>query len=169
METKKKRISISRVDQYVQDEACFGWELASKDDLRPNHTILLTLQREPKSLDDPKTTKKLEKQFDRLSRRFPTLALIMALVGGGLLAAYFLLKPYLFFYISFLFASLTCFCVSFFSLVIFLILKINRKQIREYLLSEAMMASGVSQEFPTKHNIKEENETTWALSNTING
>lgn len=169
METKSKRIRISAVDKYVQDKKAFGWELVSQDDLRPNHTILLNFQREPKNIDDLKTTKKLEKQYDRLYRPFPLLAIIMLLVGGVLLTAYFLLKPYLFFYISFLYEALTCFCVSFFAFVIFFLVLANKKKLLEYILSEAAMASGQSQEYPTKHNIKEENEATGALAKTING
>ena len=167
METKSKRISIARVDQYVKDKACFGWELKSKDDLKSNHTILLTFQRNPENIDDIKTTKKLERQYDGLSRNIPMLSIIFAGVGGVLLALYFILKPYVFFYISFLYESLTCFCVSFFSLVIFLLLKIKRKEILEYILTEASLRSGVTQEFPTKHNTLEENESSWALTNTF--
>ena len=169
METKSKRINISRVDEYIKDQKAFGWELASKDDLRPNHTILLTFQREPKNVADIKVTKKLESQYDRLSRPFPILALIMLILGGGLLACYFLLQPYIFFYISFLYESLTCFSIALFSIIIFIMVKANSKKLRAYILSEAAMASGNSQEFPTKRNIKEENEATWALSKTING
>lgn len=166
-EEKKKRISIDRVDQYVEDKACFGWELVSKEDLKPNHTILLNFQRNTENIDDLKAAKKLEKQYDKMSRRVPLFFIILTLIGGALLAAYFLLKPYLFFYLAFLIAALTCFSIAFFSLVIFLLLLIKKKDIISYLLTEASLRTGQTKEFPTKHNIKEENEYSWALTKTF--
>lgn len=167
MEKKSVKINFNRVDQYIKDKAVFGWQVVSKEDLK-NQKILLTLQREPKSVDDIKTTKKLEKQYDLLNRRVPLFSIILAIIGGIALALYFVLKPYVIFYISFLYESLTCFCVAFFGIVIFLLLKIKRKTLVKYILDEAAMRSGASRDYPNKHNIKEETETTWALTNTFN-
>ena len=52
MESKSKRVSLSKVEEYVAQQANFGWSLANQDDLKPNHTVVLTFQREPKEIED---------------------------------------------------------------------------------------------------------------------
>lgn len=167
MESKSKRVPLSKVEEYTAQQANFGWSLANQDDLKPNHTVVLTFQREPKEIEDYKATKKLEKQYDMVTKKVPLLSIIFGGVGVLFFLAFFFLKPYVFFYISFLYISLTSFFIALFSLVIFLLLKIKKKEILSYVLSEAALRSGVSNEFPTKHNIQEEGEETWALTHTF--
>lgn len=169
METKSKRINLSRIEKYTADKKCFGWEVASQDDLKPNNTIVLTLQREQKNIEDYKTVKKLEKQYDKLNRRFPLLPLILVGVGGLFLLLYFLLKGKVIFYLAFIYISLTSFCVAVFALVVFLFLLIKKKELSEILMSEASRRAGLDNNFPNKHNIKEDTDYTGALINSING
>ena len=167
MENKSKRVSLSKVEEYTKQQASFGWSLVSQEDLKPNNTVVLNFQREPKEIEDYKATKKLEKQYNVVNSSAPLLSIIFAGVGVLFLLAFFFLKPYVFFYISFLYISLTSFFIALFSLIIFILLKIKKKEILSYLLSEAALRSGVSDEFPTKHNIQEEGEETWALTHTF--
>ena len=167
MENKSKRVSLSKVEEYTKQQASFGWSLVSQEDLKPNNTVVLNFQREPKEIEDYKATKKLEKQYNVVNSSAPLLSIIFAGVGVLFLLAFFFLKPYVFFYISFLYISLTSFFITLFSLIIFILLKIKKKEILSYLLSEAALRSGVSDEFPTKHNIQEEGEETWALTHTF--
>ena len=167
MENKSKRVPLSKVEEYTKQQASFGWSLASQEDLKPNNTVVLNFQREPKEIEDYKATKKLEKQYNAVNSSAPLLSIIFAGVGALFLLAFFFLKPYVFFYISFLYISLTSFFIALFSLIIFILLKIKKKEILSYLLSEAALRSGVSDEFPTKHNIQEEGEETWALTHTF--
>ena len=167
MENKSKRVPLSKVEEYTKQQASFGWSLVSQEDLKPNNTVVLNFQREPKEIEDYKATKKLEKQYNVVNSSMPLLSIIFAGVGVLFLLAFFFLKPYVFFYISFLYISLTSFFIALFSLIIFILLKIKKKEILSYLLSEAALRSGVSDEFPTKHNIQEEGEETWALTHTF--
>ncbi len=167
MENKSKRVPLSKVEEYTKQQASFGWSLVSQEDLKPNNTVVLNFQREPKEIEDYKATKKLEKQYNVVNSSAPLLSIIFAGVGVLFLLAFFFLKPYVFFYISFLYISLTSFFIALFSLIIFILLKIKKKEILSYLLSEAALRSGVSDEFPTKHNIQEEGEETWALTHTF--
>ena len=169
METKSKRISLSRIEKYVADRKCFGWELASQDDLKPDNTVLLTLQREPKNVDDYKTVKKLEKQYNNLNRSFPLLPIILAGVGGVFLLLYFLLKGQVVFYLAFIYIALTSFFVALFALVVFLLLLIKKKELNKILTAEASLRAGLDNSFPNKHNIKEPDDYTGALINSING
>ena len=62
MENKSKRVPLSKVEEYTKQQASFGWSLASQEDLKPNNTVVLNFQREPKEIEDYKATKKLEKR-----------------------------------------------------------------------------------------------------------
>ena len=167
METKSKRISLSRIDKYVADRKCFGWELASQDDLKPDNTVLLTLQREPKNVDDYKTVKKLEKQYNKLNRSFPLLPIILACVGGVFLLLYFFLKGQVFFNLAFIYIALTSFFVALFALVVFLLLLIKRNKLLVAIKQEASNKVGSNSDWPTQRNVLEEGEFTWALIQSV--
>lgn len=166
-EKLSKRLHFSKVDNYIKERENFGWTLLSKDQLRPDQTVMVTLQRNISEIDDIKTIKKLEKQYNSLLRPVPLLSIIFALVGGASLAAYFFLKTIVIFYLAFLYVALTCFFIALFTLIIFLLLLIKRKELTAYIIKEASMRSGLSQEFPSKHNIKKETESSWALTHTF--
>ena len=45
MEVKSKRVRLSRADRYIETQEAFGWEVVSKDDMRPDNTIVITMER----------------------------------------------------------------------------------------------------------------------------
>ena len=163
METKSKRISLSRVDKYVETEEAFGWEVVSKEDLRPDNTILLIMQRDKSSFGDYDKVKSLERQYHKIMRPYPIATIVLALIGLAFLVAYLFLKSTLFFAIVFLYAALTFFCIAVFALLVFLLLLVKRNKLLMALKKEAANKSGANKDWPVGRNVLEEDELSWAL------
>ena len=163
METKSKRINLSKVDKYVETQEAFGWEVVSKEDLRPNNTILVVMQRDKASLDNYSKVKSLEKQFGAIARPYPIATIVLAILGLAFLLAYFFLKDMLFFAIVFFYAALTFFCMAFFALVVFLLVLMKRNKLLLALKKEAANKSGANKDWPIQQNVVPEEENTWAL------
>lgn len=168
MEVKSKRIDLSKLDKYIEVQENFGWEVVSKDDLKPNNTIVLTMQRDGESFQDYKGVRNLEKQYHRLSKPFPLLFVIFATLGTGFLMAYFVMKNIVIYYFSFMYAALTFFGMASFALIVYLLLLIKRKKLLALILSQAAIKAGANKDWPTKRNIVPENDATWALSKYAN-
>ena len=168
MESKSKRIPLSKADAYLEKHEAFGWQLVSKDDLRPDNTIVLTLQRDKENFQNYGKIKKLEKQYRVASRVIPVPAIINAIIGGGLLAAYLFTKTTLVFAVAFLYGALTFFSVALFALVIFIIMFLNRGKILRAIIKEAGQKSVSDQDLPTPRNVAPETETTWAIYQSMN-
>ena len=168
MENKSFRVDINQVEEFLRVKAIFGWTLVNKEDLRGNQTILLNMERDPSKINDYYTLKVLEKQYASANRKFPTAALVLAIIGAGFLAGYFVLQSISYFAFSCLVSSLTFFLFAIIFFVLYILLVIKRKAIINKILNEASIRSGVSNDYPNKNNTKEQNDATWALSNTIN-
>ena len=97
METKSKRISLSRLDKYVENQEAFGWEVVSKEDLRPNNTVLVIMQRDKAGFANYDKVKSLESQYNKIARPYPIATVVLAVIGLAFLVAYLFLKQTLFF------------------------------------------------------------------------
>lgn len=168
MEVKRIRINLNKLDKYVEVQEHFGWEVVDKSDLRPNNTILLTLQREQTEFQDYKGVRSLEKQYSRLDKFFPLALIINLVLGAGFLTAYFVTKDMFIYYFTFMYGALTFFGVSLFALIVYLCMLVRRKKIMDTILKQAAIKAGSDKSWPTKHNIFPENETSWALARYIN-
>ena len=166
METKSKRIRLSKVDDYVAlNEAC-GWSLASKDDLRPDETVLVTMERDRELFSNYDEIRRLEKDYYSIKRPFPLLAIIFAGIGGAILPVYFIFKG-LIVAIVCLYASLTFFLIAFFALFIFILLLIKRRKLLNKIMEFASNKSGANKEWPTDRNIAPEEEDTWTMRSQV--
>ena len=163
METKSKRISLSKLDKYVEDQEAFGWEVVSKEDLRPNHTVLVIMQRDKEGFGNYDKVKKLEKQYHRIARPYPIATIVLAVIGLAFLIGYLFLKQTLFFAIVFLYVSLTFFAMAIFALIVFLLILIKRRKLLLALKKEAANKSGANKDWPIERNVIQEEELTWAL------
>ena len=163
METKSKRMSLSRVEKYVENEEAFGWELVAQEDLCPNNTVLVVMQRDKASFDNFDKVKSLENQYKKIARPYPIATIVLAVIGLAFLVAYLFLKDTLIFSIAFFYASLTFFCMAIFALVVFLLILIKRGKLLLALKKEAANKSGANKDWPIQRNVIEEEELTWAL------
>lgn len=163
METKSKRISLSRLDKYVENQEAFGWEVVSKEDLRPNNTVMVILQRDKENFPNYEKVVSLESQYNRIARPYPIATIVLAVIGLAFLVAYLFLKETLFFAIVFFYAALTFFCMAVFALVVFLLILLKRKKLLLALKKEAANKSGANTDWPIQRNVIEEEELTWAL------
>ena len=163
METKSKRISLSKLDKYVENQEAFGWEVVSKEDLQPNHTVLVIMQRDKDNLHNYKKVRALEKQYNRIARPYPIATIVLAVIGLAFLVAYLFLKDTLFFAIVFFYVALTFFCMAVFALIIFLLLLMKRNKLLIALKKEAANKSGANKDWPIPQNVIQEEEMTWAL------
>ena len=163
METKSKRVSLSRLEKYVETQQAFGWELVSQEDLQPNHTVVVVMQRDGGSYENFGKVKSLEKQYNSIARPFPTATIVLAVIGLAFLGAYLFFKETLFFAIVFLYLALTFFCIAFFTLVVFLLLLIKRNRLLTAIRKEASNKFGANSDWPTARNVLPEEELTWAL------
>lgn len=166
METKSKRIRLTKADSYVALNEAFGWSLVSKDDLRPDETVLVTMERDRELYSNYDELRRLEKDYYSIKRPFPLLAIIFAVIGGVLLPFYFAFKG-LIVAIVCLYASLTFFLIAFFAIFIFILLMIKRGKLLKKIMELASNKSGANKEWPTDRNIAPEEEDTWTIRNQI--
>ena len=167
METKSKRVKLSNLEKYVETQKAFGWELVSNDDLQPNHTVLVIMQRDGSTYENFGKVKSLEKQYNSIARPYPILTVVLAVIGLAFLVAYLFLKSTLVFAIAFLYASLTFFCIAVFALIVFLLLLIKRNKLLVAIKKEASNKFGSNSDWPTQRNVLEEGELTWALIQSV--
>jgi len=167
MEVKSRRIKLSKADKYVETEEAFGWEIASKEDMRPDNTILLTLQRDPSSFSNYSKIKSLEKQYHKIARPLPITTIVLAIIGLAFLVAYLFLKQDYFFAIAFLYGALTFFCIALYALVVFLIIFIKKGKLLMALKRQAATKSGSVRDWPTPRNVFPEEDNTWALMESL--
>ena len=168
METKSKRIKLSKADEWVELHEIFGWELSSQDDLRPDNTIIITLERDKERVPNYRKVRKLERQYYHVYRPIPVATLVLLVIGFSLLVSYLFLKKSFVYAVSFLYGALTFFCMAVFALIIYLIILWKRGKILSYLKKEATYSSGADKDIPTQNNIVPEEEGTWALYESIN-
>ena len=166
METKSKRIRLSKVDDYVALNEAFGWSLVSKDELRPDETVLVTMERDRELFSNYDEIRRLEKDYYSIKRPFPLLAIIFAVIGGILIPFYFFFKG-LIVAIVCLYAALTFFIIAFFALFIFVLLMIKRRKLLSKIMEFASNKSGANKEWPTDRNIAPEEEDTWTIRNQV--
>lgn len=167
METKSKRIKLSKADKYVEEQEAFGWEVVNKEDLRPDNTILLTMQRDYSQLPNAAKIKSFEKQYRKVSRPLPVTGLVLIGIGLAFLVAFFFLKSAYFFAYVFLYVAITFFCIATYALLVFLILLIKRKKIQVALMRKAAAKSGSNKDWPTPRNVLPEEDTSWMLSKSV--
>lgn len=163
MEAKSKRLKLKKVDQYIDFQESFGWDLVSKSDLRPDDTVVITMQRNKDDIPRYSQVRALEKQYNRIVRPAPVGAIVTLVIGLGLLITFFLTQGKLFFFYAFLYGALTFFCVTVFLLVVYLIIVLNRGKILETIRTQAGIKSGANRDLPTARNIMPEEEGTWDL------
>ena len=163
MEAKSKRIKLKKADQYIDFQESFGWDLVSKSDLKPNDTIVVTMQRNKEDLPRYAEVKKLEKQYNRIVAPAPVAAIVNFIIGAGLLVTFFLTRGKLFFFYAFLYGALTFFCLTVFLLIVYIIILCNRGKILESIRTQAGIKSGANKDLPTARNIMPEEEDTWTL------
>ena len=168
MEVKRKRIKLSKIEQYTADKKAFGWQVAAQEDLKPNNTVVLILERDREQIPDYRAVRSLEKQYFAIRRPFSLPMVICAGIGTLFLILYFATKSAFIFYFIFLYLSLTFFFVASFALAVFLFLLIKKKKILALIKEEAAARAGTSNDWPNAGNIMPENQESWALSNMIN-
>ena len=164
MEKKKKRIKISQIDKYTALYGKFGWYQAGTEKPKKDNTVVLILQRDKKQIGkNYNKVKAVEKEYEGMKQVSPKVAIIMAIIGGAFLGAYFFTKETFFLYIIFLYASLTCFFVAAFALVVFIILFINKPKVIKSLIQKAGVLSGAIKQYPLPQNILKENSGCWTI------
>ena len=163
METKSKRVKLSNLDHYVEIQQAFGWEVVSKEDLQPNHTVVVIMQRDASSYENFGKVKSLEKQYNAIARPYPIATVVLVIIGLAFLITYFFLKNTVFFAIVFFYAALTFFCMAFFALIVFLLILLKRNKLLAALKKEASNKFGSNSDWPTARNVLEEEELTWSL------
>ena len=168
METKVKKLTIGKLDKFVELNEYFGWEVVDKEAIRSDQAVLLTMERDRSKFQDFRTIRSLEKQYYRINRPIPLLFLIFVVLGVGFLVAFLTTKNILFFAYSFMYPSLTCFCISVFALVVYLLVLAKRKKLLAVILKQASIKTGTNKEWPTKHNINPDDQSSWALSRLVN-
>ena len=168
METKSKRIKLSKADKYVELQESFGWELSSKEDLRPDNTIFIVLERDRNNFQDYGRIRALEKQYEKINRPIPIREMVVLGIGLALLIAYLFFKNTLVFSYLFLYGALTFFCIDVFLLIIWLILFIKKEKLLAAIKLEASNKSGANKDWPTPRNIAPEEEMTWAIYDSVN-
>lgn len=167
MDVIRKRIKLSRLESYAEEKKAFGWVVVAQEDLRPDETVVLIMERDPSQVPDYPAIRSLEKQYFLVRRPYSLSMVICALLGAGFLAAYFVTKSLFIFYIVFLYLALTFFCVAVFALLVFLFVLLKKKKILATIRDEAAMRSGGSKDWPNINNTEPENQGTWALTNMI--
>ena len=167
METKSKRVKLSNLEKYVETQQAFGWELVSNDDLQPNHTVLVIMQRDGSTYENFGKVKSLEKQYNSIARPYPILTVVLAVIGLAFLVAFLFLKSTLIFAIAFLYVSLTFFCMAVFALIVFLLLLIKRSKLLTAIKKEASNKFGSNSDWPTPRNVVEEGEVTWSIIQSV--
>lgn len=168
METKTKKLTMSRLDKFIELNEYFGWEVVDKEPIRSEEAILLTMERDRTKFEDFRTIRSLEKQYYHINRPFPLALLIFVLLGTGFLVTFLLTKNTLFFAYGFMYSALTCFCIAVFALIVYLLILIKRKKLLALILKQASIKTGTNKEWPTKHNVNPEDESSWALSKLVN-
>lgn len=168
MERKTKKLKLPQLDKYVEINEYFGWEVVDKEPVRSDEAVLVTMERDAAKLENYHSVRVLEKQYFHILRPIPVLLMIFLVLGTGLLVTFLMTKNLLFFAYGFMYASLTCYCIASFALVIYILILIKRKKLLETLLHQASILTGTNKEWPTKHNVNPDNETSWALSKLTN-
>ena len=166
METKSKRIKLSKSDDYIALQESFGWVLVSKDDPQPDETIVVTMERDKDNFSDYEEIRQLEKAYTKINRPIPIATIVFALLGGLLIVLYFLLKGSLV-AIACLYGGLTSLLFMVFTLIVWLIIFIKRKKLLKYINKNAARKSGANKDWPTPRNILEEDEHTWLIRSQI--
>lgn len=167
VESKSKRIKLSKADKYVETQEAFGWELVNKEDLRPDNTILLTMARDSEQFTNYHKIKSLEKQYHKISRPLPTVGIVNIAIGLAFLIAFFALKQTFVFVYALLYISLTFFCIAVYALIVFLILFLKKGKLQIALKRQAAAKSGSNKDWPTPRNCLPEEDQTWLLSKSI--
>ena len=168
MERKTKKLTMAKLDKFIEINEYFGWEVVDKEPIRAEEAILLTMERDHDKIENYRDVRSLEKQYYRINRPLPIALLIFVLLGAGFLTAFFLTKNTLFFAYSFMYGALTCFCIAVFALIVYLLILAKRKKLLAILLQQASIKTGTNKEWPTPHNINPEDESSWALSRLAN-
>ncbi len=168
MERKTKKLTMAKLDKFIEINEYFGWEVVDKEPIRAEEAILLTMERDRDKIENYRDVRSLEKQYYRINRPLPIALLIFVLLGAGFLTSFFLTKNVLFFAYSFMYGALTCFCIAAFALIVYLLILAKRKKLLAILLQQASIKTGTNKEWPTPHNINPEDESSWALSRLAN-
>lgn len=164
MEKKKKRIKISQIDKYTALYGKFGWQEAGTEKPKRDSTVVLLLERDKKQIGkNYNKVKGLEKDYEGMRKVSPKVAIVMAVIGGAALGAYFFTKDTFFLYILFLYASLACFSIAAFALVIFIILLFAKPIVIKSVLQKAGVLSGAVKQYPLTQNILKENPDCWTI------
>ena len=166
MEVKSKRIKLSKADDYIALQESFGWKLVSKDDPRPDETIIVTLERDKDDFSDYAAIKELESDYNKINRPIPIATIVFALLGAILIIMYFLFKGSIA-GISCIYAGLTSLLFMLFTAIVFLIVFIKRKKLLKNINNNAARKSGANKDWPTPRNILEEDEYTWTIRSQI--
>ena len=167
VESKSKRIKLSKADKYVETQEAFGWELVEKEDLRPDNTILLTMARDSANYHNFNKIKSLEKQYHRVSRPMPIACIVNAVIGLAFLIVFFITKSSFAFAYGFMYLALTFFCIAVYAAIVFLILFFKKGKLQVALKRQAATKSGSNKDWPTPRNCLPEDDNTWLLSKSI--
>lgn len=166
MENKSKRMKLSKADEYIAIQEAFGWSLVSKDDLRPDETVLVVMERNSALFSNFGEIRQLEKDYKAIKRPYPLLAIIFAALGGILLPFYFVFKGDIIAIVC-LYGALTFFLIAFFALFIFILVLCKRKKIMSKIMEFASNKSGANKDWPTDRNIAPEEEDTWMIRSQV--
>lgn len=142
METSKKRIKLGKLEDEKELMKKFGWIFISADDMRPDNTVLLVMERDPNARRLGKL-RDLERQYRIVNRKLP----LGAIINGGLGLLFLIIysisaafNPYAF---LFIYAFLTFFGIAIFLVLVFLISLFKRRKINEYIFEQANKCLGV--------------------------
>ena len=168
MQTKYKKLKVSHLDKYIEVQEYFGWEVVDQEAIRSDEKVRVTFQRDKAKITDYKTVRRLEKQYYGILKPIPVTLLIFLVLGTGFLLTFLFTKDLLFFAYGFMYNSLTCYCIATYALIVYLLILCRRKKLLATLLHQASVKTGTNKDWPTRHNIYPEQETSWALGQLAN-
>ena len=165
MDTKLVKVKEDKVDDKIDFYASFGYVLLEKEELEDGR-IALTFERDKDRLEDGSYGKirKGEKTYRRIARPYPLGFIVAFVIGGILLALYFVLQKTFPYYIVFLYVALTFFGLSIYLLIIFLVLLAKRRTLLKKVVKNVAFEAGTAREYPLENNIKEEIDDSWAIA-----
>ena len=167
MESKTVKVKAKKVEETISFHNAFGFELVDQEE--DGDKVLLTFERDKERFEGNsyQTIRSTESLYSRISRPFPLAGIIMFVIASVLLALYFVLQKTFAYYISFLFASLTCYGISIQLIIIFLVIFAKRRSLLKRVVKNVAIEAGTDKEFPLQNNIKKETDKTWLIANNL--
>lgn len=159
MESRTWHLSQDKIQKEIEIRQHFGWKELSKT------PYSLVMQRESSSVN--RRLKKLEKEYDYLSKKFPFACLVWIAIGVVLLIpSIFLIKMNDFGWLT-LMASIACFFVGVSLLLMFLACLPSRKDMIKRIINFADEISGNFKSLPIPINLKKCDKHSYEIKKAV--